>query len=139
MSMTDGTLDEALIRLRDTGPERTGWLSNHAPMAVEVLVRHGHADQVSSWIDGYRDLLEEAPRGIATIEPQQWRDPLGDPVRTGDWLAFFALRMREGPWRAVLAEWWPRLLPGIAAGATHGVIRVGHAVRPCWRRRPSPG
>ena len=40
--MTDGTLDEALIRLRDTGPERHGWLSNHAPMAVEVLVRRGH-------------------------------------------------------------------------------------------------
>jgi hypothetical protein len=29
----------------------------------------------------------------------------------------------------VLTTWWPRLLPGIAAGATHGVIRVGHAVR----------
>ena len=138
MSMTDGTLDEALIRLRDTGPERTGWLSNHAPMAVEVLVRHGHADQVTSWIDGYRDLLEEAPRGIATIEPQQWRDPLGDPVRTGDWLAFFAVRMREAPWRAVLAEWWPRLLPGIAAGATHGVIRVGHAVRALLAEETGP-
>ncbi len=25
--------------------------------------------------------------------------------------------------------WWPRLLPGVAAAATHGVIRVGHAVR----------
>ncbi|GAB3949236.1 hypothetical protein GCM10027614_47670 [Micromonospora vulcania] len=29
----------------------------------------------------------------------------------------------------MLGTWWPRLLPGIAAGATHGVIRVGHAVR----------
>lgn len=29
----------------------------------------------------------------------------------------------------VLYPWWPRLLPGIAAGATHGAIRVGHAVR----------
>jgi hypothetical protein len=28
----------------------------------------------------------------------------------------------------VLGTWWPRLLPGIVAGATHGVIRVGHAV-----------
>jgi hypothetical protein len=29
----------------------------------------------------------------------------------------------------VLTTWWSRLLPGIVAGSTHGVIRVGHAVR----------
>lgn len=29
----------------------------------------------------------------------------------------------------MLAEWWPRLLPGLYGGATHTVIRVGHAVR----------
>lgn len=29
----------------------------------------------------------------------------------------------------MLATWWPRLLPGALAGTTHGVIRVGHAVR----------
>jgi hypothetical protein len=28
-----------------------------------------------------------------------------------------------------LAEWRPRLLPGMLAGAAHGVIRVGRAVR----------
>ncbi|GLY72442.1 hypothetical protein [Actinoallomurus iriomotensis] len=36
--------------------------------------------------------------------------------------------MTERPWRTGLETWWPRLLPGIAAGATHGVIRTGHAV-----------
>lgn len=127
--MTDGTLDEALQRLRNTGPERNGWLSNHAPMAVEVMSHHGHGDRVHRWIDGYFDRLEEPPRGIRPIGADEWRDPLGDPVRTGDWLAFFDLAVRDRPWREVLLQWWPRLLPGIAAGATHGVIRVGHAVR----------
>jgi hypothetical protein len=32
-------------------------------------------------------------------------------------------------WRAMLGTWWPRLLPGVAAAATHGVIRVGQAAR----------
>jgi hypothetical protein len=32
----DDYLDEAYDRLRDTGPERDGWLSNHAPMAAEA-------------------------------------------------------------------------------------------------------
>ena len=29
----------------------------------------------------------------------------------------------------MLATWWPRLLPGAAASATHGIIRTAHAVR----------
>jgi hypothetical protein len=135
--MTD-VLDEALLRLRDTGPERRGWLSNHAPMAVEALARHGHGGQVHRWIDDYTDLLEDAPRGIARIEPLEWRDPLGDPVRTGDWIDFFDRALRAQPWRDVLAVWWPRLLPGIAAGATHGVIRVGHGVRALLAEETGP-
>jgi hypothetical protein len=127
--MTGTILDEALDRLRDTGPERDGWLSNHAPMAVESLVHAGHGDRVGRWIDDYADRLEERPRGIARIAPDEWRDPLGDPVRTGDWLDLFDRELRAEPWHDVLHRWWPRLLPGIAAGATHGVIRVGHAVR----------
>jgi len=123
------TLDEALRRLHRTGPEHDGWLSNHGPMAAEALVHHGRAAEVPGWLDAYERRLEEAPRGIAPIAASEWREPLGDPVRTGDWLAFFDRAARAEPWREVLATWWPRLLPGIAAGATHGVIRVGHAVR----------
>jgi hypothetical protein len=136
--MTDSTLDEALRRLRDTGPERDGWLSNHAPMAVEALTHTGRAFQVHQWIDAYQDRLEEAPRGISPIEKEGWRDPLGDPTRTGDWINFFEREVRENPWRDVLATWWPRLLPGIAAGATHGVIRVGHAVRALLDQETAP-
>nr|WP_243704529.1 hypothetical protein [Micromonospora sp. KC723] len=46
--------------------------------------------------------------------------------------------MADEPWRQVLARWWPRLLPGIAAGATHGVIRVGHAVRALLDQETAP-
>jgi hypothetical protein len=123
-----GFLDEALRRLHRTGPEHDGWLSNHGPMAAEALVRLGHGSEVHAWLDAYGRRLEEVPRGIAPIPPDEWREPLGDPVRTGDWLAFFDRATRAEPWRDVLVRWWPRLLPGIAAGATHGVIRVGHAV-----------
>ncbi|MDR7326769.1 MULTISPECIES: questin oxidase family protein [Catenuloplanes] len=136
--MADSDLDEAYARLIGTGPERDGWLSNHAPMAVEVLAARGFGGAVHRWIDGYADRLDERPRGIAPIRPEEWRDPLGDPVRTGDWLDFFAHATATAPWRDVLVTWWPRLLPGIAAGATHGVIRVGHAVR-ALRARETPG
>jgi hypothetical protein len=136
--MTESTLDEGLQRLRDTGPERDGWLSNHAPMAVEALAHNGHAADIDGWIDAYRDRLEDAPRGISPIGREEWRDPLGDPTRTGDWLTFFTREVRETPWRDALATWWPRVLPGIAAGATHGVIRVGHAVRALLDEETTP-
>ncbi|MFG2003254.1 questin oxidase family protein [Spirillospora sp. NPDC048911] len=49
--------------------------------------------------------------------------------RLPDWAAYFQHELTERPWQEVLTEWWPRLLPGIVGGSTHGVIRVGHAVR----------
>ncbi|MER6383359.1 questin oxidase family protein [Streptomyces sp. NPDC001250] len=124
----DSTLDEAYGRLHRTGPEFEGWLSNHGPMAVEALVRHGQARHVHRWLDRYMDRLDELPRGLTPVTADDWRAALGDAHRLADWLAFFAREVRERPWRAVLETWWPRLLPGIAAGATHGVIRTGHAV-----------
>lgn len=125
----------AYERLHLTGPEFGGdeegnnGLSNHGPMAMEVLVRRGHELDVPRWVDAYVPRLEELPRGSARITDENWRDALGDGRRIGDWTEFFTRQVAERPWREVLATWWPRLLHGIAAGATHGVIRVGHAVR----------
>ncbi|MEU9705636.1 questin oxidase family protein [Streptomyces sp. NPDC047981] len=124
-----GTLDEALQRLHASGPERNGWLSNHAPMAVEALVRHGQAPTVHRWLDHYRHKLEDMPAHHSPVTAATWREALGDPARIADWTRFFERETTERPWRDVLAEWWPRLLPGIAGGATHPVIRTGHAVR----------
>ncbi|MEV0646263.1 questin oxidase family protein [Phytomonospora sp. NPDC050363] len=127
---SQGILDEAYDRLHTSGPERVGgWLTNHAPMTVEALARNGHADAVHHWIDVYAPGLDEVPRGLDPVTDDNWREALGDGKRLGDWPAWFRRHLAEREWTDVLAEWWPRLLPGIAAGATHGVIRVGHAVR----------
>src|ERR1700726_497176 len=98
-------------------------------MAVEVLVRRGHAEVVSGWVDAYIRRLDELPRATGEITDASWPQALGDGRRIGDWTAYFTRQLAEQPWRDVLATWWPRLLPGIAAGATHGVIRTGHVVR----------
>src|SRR5215469_12475906 len=126
-SSATGTLDEAYERLHATGPEFDGWLSNHGPMAAEAMVRRGHADEVPGWLDVYMRRLEEFPRGSGPIGAG-WQDALGDPRRVADWTTYFRREVTEQPWRQVLDTWWPRLLPGVAAAATHGVIRVGHAV-----------
>lgn len=123
-----GTLDEAYERLHATGPEFDGFLSNHGPMAAEAMVRRGHGDQVGSWLDVYMRRLEEFPPETYPIGAG-WREALSDAHRVADWTAFFGREIGEQPWRQVLNTWWPRLLPGVVAAATHGVIRVGHAVR----------
>jgi hypothetical protein len=128
--MTDDRLDDAYLRMHHAGPE---WgedrLTNHGPMAVETLIRRGHGDRVTMWIDRYLTRLDDLPTASAAISDATWREALGDGRRIADWTAYFGRQVDERPWRDVLALWWPRLLPGIVAGATHGVIRVGHAVR----------
>ncbi|MFI9344192.1 questin oxidase family protein [Streptomyces sp. NPDC052773] len=126
---TSGRLDEAFERLHGSGPEFRGWLSNHAPMVVESLAAHGQAGAVHRWLDLYSDRLEEFPSRVEPVTDANWRAALGDPRRAADWVDHFTRAVTDRPWRAVLAEWWPRLLPGLYAAATHPVIRVGHAVR----------
>lgn len=124
----DGVYDEALERFHETGPEYHDYLSNHGPMAADALVRMGFADGLHTWTDGYLRRMEPRPSGSDVLGP--WQEALGDASRLGDWLAYFSTVMSSGePWEDVLTTWWPRLLPGLLAAATHGVIRTGHAVR----------
>lgn len=127
-TITSGTYDEALERFHRTGPEFDGWLSNHGPMVVEVLSRRGSGDTVHRWTDDYTRRLEPMPRSTRPMTPESAIESLGDHTRLADWISFFEHRVADEPWTEVLASWWPVLLPGIVAGATHGVIRVGHAV-----------
>jgi hypothetical protein len=122
-------LDEGLSRLAMTGPEYRGGLSNHGPMAAEALVRLGRADAVERWLDGYLRRLDDAPRPSDRVTDATWRDALGQKKRVADWEAYVRAQLAEDPWRDVLARWWPRLLPGVAAAATHGIIRTAHAAR----------
>lgn len=134
--MTYDALDDAYDRLRSTGPEFDGWLTNHGPMAAEALAHRGHGSDIAGWLDGYCRRLEAAPGTSERIE--DWRTALGDPRRLGDWLGWFEEQLRDHPWTEVLETWWPRLVPGIAAGATHGVIRVGHVVQTLREQGETP-
>ncbi|HEV7651599.1 MAG TPA: hypothetical protein VGP26_25895 [Actinophytocola sp.] len=128
--MSNATLAEAYQRLHHAGPE---WddnsLTNHGPMTVEVLVRRGRSDDVHPWVDGYVTRLDDLPAATDPITDDTWREAMGDAGRVSDWTAYLARQTAERPWRDVLTLWWPRLLPAIAAGTTHGVIRTSHAVR----------
>ena len=128
-SQPDSAFDEALIRFASTGPEFGGGLSNHGPMAADALVALGRSDAVQPWAEQYERRLLEHPESRNPIARDEWREPLGDIARAGDWIAFFERELDERPWREAVDTWVGRLAPGIMAGATHGILRTAHAVR----------
>jgi hypothetical protein len=119
----------ALDALRGHSPEYGGFLANHGPMAVDALIRLGGAARAPGWIERYRrGLHDETPPGDDT-PPASWARSLGDIGRLGGWVALYRRAVSDHGWRATVDVWWPRLLPGAAASATHGIIRTAHAVR----------
>jgi hypothetical protein len=143
-SESTAILSEAYQRLHRNGPEFGGdargdnGLTNHGPMAVEVICRRGLEIDVHRWLDRYIRRLTDLPATAEPVTDATWRQALGGGRRrVGDWTGYFTHQLAERPWRDVLATWWPRLLPGIAAGSTHGVIRVSHAVRTLLAAEPS--
>ena len=127
-------LDRALNRLERCGPEFNDGFSNHGPMVAEVLVTLGRPDAVLPWVDGYIQMLEGCPVARTEIGKEDFRQALGDFDRFADWVVFFNDELDHCPWQDLLAEWTPRLAPGVAAGATHGLIQTAHAVRSIARR-----
>ncbi len=139
--MVSGTLDEALEILQVTGPEfaedEDGGLSNHGPMAAEALCVLGRDAEVIGWVERYLPRLQEHP-SPGTPLGEDWRESLGDYRRLPDWLALFDRELAEGDWTGPLDVWVARLAPGLAAAATHGLIRTAHAVR-ALGERDTPG
>ncbi|WCD87339.1 hypothetical protein KPP03845_103716 [Streptomyces xanthophaeus] len=129
-------LNDALERMDDLGYERGQGvdLANHGPMGAEALAVLGQVDEVARWVGRYRKAMEhhEPPAARFALDPadeSSWRPALGSFRRAGDWERLFVRELAEAHWREVLVRWWPRLLPGLFAGLTHGVIRTAHAVR----------
>lgn len=140
-------MSEALSRLDGLGYERgeQGDLANHGPMGAEALAALGFGEHIGDWVERYKRAVphHEPPQARFAIDPgdeQDWRGALGSMPRAGDWEALFARELADEPWRRVLARWWPRLLPGLLGGLTHGLIRTAHAVRALGAaEQPGPG
>jgi hypothetical protein len=123
------SLDDALEVLADRGIELSNGNSNHAPMVAEALCAVGRPEAVMPWIARYRERMTPRPAASGCILPGHWRSALGERECFTDWAEFFRQELQQDSWRIVLDRWVARLAAGFCAAATHGVIRVGHAVR----------
>jgi len=137
------TLLEALDRFETYSYLDAPGFAFHGPMGAETLSTLGHDDLVARWVERYKARHQplEAPPSTARIDPHDartWRAALGDIARLSDWEAMFMVALAEEPWPAVVRRWAPVLLPGYAGALTHGLIRVGHAVRSLPDNGPAP-
>jgi hypothetical protein len=123
-----GNFDEALERLHEGGLEYAGGLANHGPMAVEALERLGHQALIPAFLGLYAPRLPLMEVGLPIPEPDMAASR-GDWSRASDWVATFETRLVESDWRDVVGDCIPELMPGIFAGAGHGLLRTAHAVR----------
>lgn len=128
-------VNDAFERLAGHGPEwgRRGF-AFHAPMAAEALAALGYYDDVPQWIERNRHIraYSAPPEPRRPLDPNDQADLLaarGDISRVADWAKMFNTELASRPWQEVLAAWWPRLAPGLAAALGHGMIRTAHAVR----------
>ncbi len=107
----EDALDAALRLLAGRADTWGGGLSDHGPMGADALLQLGCAWEVVAWTCRYAERL--APVGPETAALR----------------ARLRGRLDRDGWKAVLADTLPLLLPGVLAGAFHGVIRVAHAAR----------
>lgn len=128
--MTDDALHPLLEAAADLGPEYGRSLASHLPMALGAL--HGlgaDGPRLRAFFERYR-----ADHGLAPAPALPLLDVTGEPAvlgRLADWPQwrhhFRQALQREGR-DAVLRRLLPRLMPGVAGAAFHGLIRTAHAV-----------
>ncbi len=121
--------DTLLYTLTRFSPEYRRGFSSHAPMTMRAMLSLGATpERLETFIADQAPRYEPWPTPVATIDEAGLAVALGDPTRLTDWRDYFVEKLRPGGWRWFLADWIPRLAPGMMAAALHGAIRTAYAV-----------
>jgi Questin oxidase-like len=127
---TQEGLERAVAWSRQWSAEFPFCLANHLPMVLVALHRMGASDErLEAYCHIYhrQNGLVPVPEPIDKITRDNWRGFLGQREREGDYRAFFAGEAaRLGATPAALL-YLPELIPGLAASATHALMRMAYA------------
>ncbi|MDD1794179.1 questin oxidase family protein [Enterovibrio sp. ZSDZ42] len=115
---------ELIKRSHRFGPTFGARLSNHLPMALSAMQRLGAStDQLNA--EYLRASGHLSPLGDALgIEHPM----LGEKAHNADFVEYYRTMLSEIGTEQTLKTVLPTLLPGVSAGAFHGVIRLAYAV-----------
>jgi hypothetical protein len=124
-------LDAALARARQASVEFPYLLANHAPMVLIALDRLGASPaRLDAWYETYRNThgLAPVPDPVAPIGRETWQAALGDRSREADYRGFFAGEVARLGAVGAIGAYLPRLVQGVAASATHPLMRLAYGV-----------
>jgi hypothetical protein len=126
MNSISQACSELLAEGRRYAPLYGNRLANHLPMALVALDRLGaDAATMRNFADRYAQRLLPAGQACAVLDPHDYLGSSGDYPR---FVRFFEDRIHESGADAVLADWVPVLVPGLAASAFHAMIRLAYAI-----------
>ncbi len=107
-------------------------LSNHLPMALIALAGLGASrERIAEFRERYARRLEpapSAPEGAAKLQRADLAGHLGTHACYAQYAELFRALVREREPREVGRDVLRELLPGLAGGAFHGLIRVAYAL-----------
>jgi len=134
MPLRNPTSRDVLRNLLDAGaafaPEYGGGLSSHLPMALSALHSLGASDdRLRAFHARYSTQLAHRRRmsaGAPAIDP--WLSGLGQYACFDALLQYALAAIRRDGRAHTLRQFLPRLMPGVAAAAFHGLIRTAHGV-----------
>jgi hypothetical protein len=129
-SATRDGLARALAWSRQWSAEFPFFLANHLPMVLVALYRMGARDErLEAYTHVYHEQngLVPVPARLSEITGDAWREFLGQREREGDYRAFFAGEVARLGAREAAIAYLPQLIPGIAASATHALMRMAYA------------
>ncbi len=105
-------------------------LANHLPMVLVALHRMGASDER---LEAYCHIYHEQNRLVPLAEPvakitrDNWREFFGAREREADYRAFFDSEVARLGSTPAAIHYLPQLMPGIAASATHALMRMAYA------------
>lgn len=127
----EGELERLLAAGREFSAEFHPFMANHLPMVTVALHRLGASDErLNQLFETYRVVnhLVPQPAAIAPIDRARWTSALGERSRERDYRVFFRTEIERLGIRATTAACLPTLVPGLAASALHGLMRLAYGV-----------
>lgn len=121
--------DDAMALLAPCSPDLKNGLTSHMPMVVEALCRMGCGEVAADWLRPRLDTALPHTQSNAYLHEGNWQGYLGKTDQFAAWRDFMRRETDTFELRELLDKWVPRLAPGYAGAATHGLLRAAHAAR----------
>lgn len=106
-------------------------LANHLPMVLEAIGRLGASPERLDAYAVHYNTAHKVPfpaPAVAPLTEATWRSAIGRRERETDLRDFFCDIVARDGGSQTIRRYLPELFPGVAASATHGLMRLAYAV-----------